>query len=146
MYNKIIFLGNLTRDVELRYLPNGNAVATIGLASTKKFKTQDGQKEEVCFVDCKLFGRTAEIANQYLRKGSKVLIEGRLTYETWNDSTGNKKSRHTIVAESMQMLGSDQQQSQAQAHQHKEATKVDMSRVLQQSSVPEINIGNEIPF
>lgn len=107
MYNKIIMMGNLTRDVELRYLPSGSALATIGLASNRRFKKQDGsQGEEVCFVDVKLFGRTAEIANQYLRKGSRILIEGRLTLETWNDQSGAKKSKHTITAENMQMLDS----------------------------------------
>ena len=105
MYNKVIIMGNLTRDVELRYLPSGSALATIGLASNRRFKKQDGSPgEEVCFVDVKLFGRTAEIANQYLRKGSKILVEGRLSFESWTDQSGAKKSKHTITAESMQML------------------------------------------
>ncbi|RAX55286.1 single-stranded DNA-binding protein [Helicobacter sp. 16-1353] len=109
MFNKIIIIGNLTRDVELRYLPSGSALATIGLASNRKYKKQDGtQVDEVCFVDVKLFGRTAEVANQYLKKGSQVLIEGRLTLESWQDSSGAKKSKHTITAESMQMLGKSQ--------------------------------------
>ncbi|CBG40507.1 single-stranded DNA-binding protein [Helicobacter mustelae] len=107
MFNKVILVGNLTRDVELRYLPSGIAVATIGLASNRRYKKQDGSiADDPCFVDVKLFGRTAEIANQYLRKGSKVLIEGRLTYETWIDQMGVKKSKHTITAESMSMLDS----------------------------------------
>ncbi len=107
MYNKVIIIGNLTRDVELRYLPSGSALATIGLASNRRFKKQDGsQGEEVCFIDVKLFGRSAEVANQYLRKGSKILIEGRLSLESWNDQSGAKRSRHTITAESMQMLDS----------------------------------------
>ncbi|WP_295698339.1 single-stranded DNA-binding protein [Helicobacter mastomyrinus] len=107
MYNKVIMMGNLTRDVELRYLPSGSALATIGLASNRRFKKQDGNMgDEVCFVDVKLFGRSAEVANQYLRKGSKVLIEGRLSFESWNDQSGAKRSKHTIIAESMQMLDS----------------------------------------
>ncbi|MCX2716316.1 single-stranded DNA-binding protein [Helicobacter sp. MIT 21-1697] len=107
MYNKVIIIGNLTRDVELRYLPSGSALATIGLASNRRFKKQDGTNgEEVCFVDVKLFGRSAEVANQYLRKGSKILIEGRLSLESWTDQSGAKKSKHTITAESMQMLDS----------------------------------------
>lgn len=107
MYNKIIMMGFLTRDIDLKYLNSGTAVATMGLASNRRFKKQDGsQSEEVCFVDVKLFGRAAEVANQYLRKGSKVLIEGRLHLETWNDQNGNKKSKHLIMAESMQMLDS----------------------------------------
>lgn len=106
MFNKIIIVGNLTRDVELKYLPSGSAAATIGLASNRKFKKQDGtMTDETCFVDVKLFGRTAEVANQYLKKGSQILIEGRLILETWNDATGAKRSKHSIMAENMQMLG-----------------------------------------
>ena len=106
MLNKVILAGNLTRDVELRYLPSGAALATIGLAVNRRFKKQDGsQGEEVCFIDVKLFGRTAEVANQYLRRGSKVLIEGRLVFESWTDNSGQKRSRHSVSAESMQMLG-----------------------------------------
>ncbi|PAF49437.1 single-stranded DNA-binding protein [Helicobacter sp. 12S02232-10] len=105
MYNKVIMVGFLTRDVEMKYLPSGSALATLGLASNRRFKKQDGsQGEEVCFVDVKLFGRAAEVANQYLHKGSKVLIDGRLTLESWTDQNGVKKSRHTITAESMQMM------------------------------------------
>ncbi|PAF42163.1 single-stranded DNA-binding protein [Helicobacter sp. 11S03491-1] len=105
MYNKVIMVGNLTRDVELKYLPNGSALAILGLASNRKYKKQDGtQGQEVCFVDVKLFGRGAEVANEYLRKGSKVLIEGRLSLESWTDQHGTKRSKHTIMAESMQMM------------------------------------------
>ncbi|MCE3037300.1 single-stranded DNA-binding protein [Helicobacter sp. faydin-H20] len=107
MFNKIVMIGNLTRDVELRYTPSGVAVATIGLASNRRYKKQDGSlADDTCFIDVKLFGRTAEVANQYLRKGSKVLIEGRLTYEAWTDQMGNKRSRHTIAAEGLSMLDS----------------------------------------
>lgn len=107
MFNKVILVGNLTRDVELRYLPNGSALAKIGLATNRRYKKQDGsQGEEVCFVDVNLFGRTAEVANQYLRRGSQVLIEGRLVLESWTDQNGQKRNKHSITAESMQMLGS----------------------------------------
>lgn len=107
MYNRIILVGNLTRDVELRYLPSGSALAKIGLATNRRYKKQDGTNgEEVCFIDVNLFGRTAEVANQYLRKGSKILIEGRLVLESWVDQTGQKKTRHSVTAESMQMLDS----------------------------------------
>ncbi|MDO7253065.1 single-stranded DNA-binding protein [Helicobacter cappadocius] len=106
MYNKVIMIGNLTRNIDLKYLPSsGMALAVMGLASNRRFKKQDGsQGEEVCFIDVKLFGRAAEVANQYLRKGSKVLIEGRLHLETWSDQNGDKKSKHIIMAESMKML------------------------------------------
>ncbi|CAE10882.1 single-stranded DNA-binding protein [Wolinella succinogenes] len=107
MYNKVILVGNLTRDVELRYLPSGSALAKIGIATNRRFKKQDGsQGDEVCFVDVNLFGRTAEIANQYLKKGSKILIEGRLVLESWTDQSGQKRSKHSVTAESLQMLDS----------------------------------------
>ncbi|PZT48770.1 single-stranded DNA-binding protein [Helicobacter valdiviensis] len=113
MFNKVILAGNLTRDVELRYLPSGSALAKIGLAINRRYKKQDGTPaEEVCYIDVNLFGRTAEVANQYLKKGSQVLIEGRLVLESWVDNTGQKRSRHSITAESMQMLGGRQSQSQ----------------------------------
>lgn len=137
MFNKVILVGNLTRDVELKYFQNGNGcVATIGLAVSRKYKKQDGsQGEEVCFIDCKLFGRTAEIANQYLKKGSKILVEGRLAQEHWLESNGQKKSKHIIQGESIQMLyskpaeqtQSNQTQSNyAQAYQN--APSVDLSQ------------------
>ena len=106
MFNKVILVGNLTRDVELRYLPSQSAFAKIGLATNRRYKKQDGsQGEEVCFVDVNLFGRSAEIANQYLKKGSQILVEGRLVLESWIDQNGQKHSKHSITAESMQMLG-----------------------------------------
>ncbi len=107
MFNKVILVGNLTRDMELRYLQSGTALASTGIATNRKFKTSSGeQKEEVMFIDITFFGRTAEVANQYLRKGSKVLVEGRLILEQWTDQNGQKRSKHSITVESMQMLDS----------------------------------------
>ena len=107
MFNKVIFLGNLTRDCELRYLPNGGAVCTTGIASNRRFKKQDGsQGEEVCFIDITFFGRTAEIANQYLSRGKKVLVEGRLKLDQWTDQQGVKHSKHSITVETLQMIDS----------------------------------------
>ncbi|MGL2700752.1 single-stranded DNA-binding protein [Helicobacter pylori] len=118
MFNKVIMVGRLTRNVELKYLPSGSAAATIGLATSRRFKKQDGTPgEEVCFIDARLFGRTAEIANQYLSKGSSVLIEGRLTYESWMDQTGKKNSRHTITADSLQFMDKKSDNPQANAMQ-----------------------------
>lgn len=107
MFNKIILVGNLTRDIELRYTQGGTAVASTAIATSRKFKAQDGtQKEEVCFVDITFFGRTAEIANQYLKRGSKVLVEGRLKLDQWTDQNGGKRSKHSVTVDTMQMLGS----------------------------------------
>ena len=110
MYNKVILVGNLTRDPELRYLPSGSAICNAGIATNRRFKNQMGeQKEEVCFIDISLFGRTAEIANQYLKKGSKILVEGRLKLDTWTDQNGAKKSKHSVTVDNLQMLDSRNQ-------------------------------------
>ncbi|NLY03359.1 MAG: single-stranded DNA-binding protein [Campylobacter sp.] len=107
MFNKVILLGNLTRDIEMRYSQNGAAVANAGIAVNRKYTVNGEKREDVCFVDITFFGRTAEIANQYLKKGSKILIEGRLQYDTWQDkNTGANRSKHSVVVENMQMLGS----------------------------------------
>jgi single-strand DNA-binding protein len=107
MYNKVILVGNLTRDIEVRYSQSGSAIANSAIATSRKFKSQMGeQKEEVMFVDITFFGRTAEIANQYLRKGSKVLVEGRLTFQQWVAQDGSKRSKHSVTVENLQMLGS----------------------------------------
>ena len=107
MFNKVIMAGNLTKDVEIRYLPNGSAVSNTALATNRKYTLQNGEKkEEVCFIDITFFGRSAEIANQYLRRGSKVLVEGRLSFDQWSDQQGQKRSKHSIVVEAMQMLDS----------------------------------------
>ena len=107
MYNKIILAGNLTRDVEVRYTQGGSAIGNTAIATSRKFKSQTGeQKEEVLFVDLTFFGRTAEIANQYLRKGSKVLVDGRLKLDQWTAQDGTKRSKHSVTVENLQMLGS----------------------------------------
>ncbi len=107
MYNKVVLVGNLTRDVEVRYSQGGAAIGKVGIATSHKWKSQTGeQKEEVMFIDLTFFGRVAEIANQYLRKGSKVLIDGRLVLEQWTAQDGTKRSKHSVTVESMKMLDS----------------------------------------
>ena len=106
MYNKVILGGNLTRDIELRYSQSGMGIANTAIATSRKFTSNGEKKEEVCFVDITFFARSAEIANQYLRKGSKILVEGRLNFDQWVDQNGQKRSKHSIVVETMQMLDS----------------------------------------
>lgn len=107
MFNKVILVGNLTRDVELRYIQNGSAIGTSSIAVTRRFNVNGEKREETCFIDISFFGRTAEVANQYLSKGSKVLIEGRLRLEQWVDQNGQNRSRHSVQVENMEMLGSN---------------------------------------
>ena len=107
-FNKVILVGNLTRDPELRYTPKGTAIAKIGLAVNRVWNNEAGEKkEEVTFVDVEVWGRTAENVGQYMRKGRPILIEGRLKLDQWDDKqTGQKKSRLGVVAETVQFLGS----------------------------------------
>jgi single-strand DNA-binding protein len=104
-FNRVILLGNLTRNVEVRFTPQGTAVTDIGLAVNERVKRQDQWVEDVTFVDVTLWGRTAEIAGEYLAKGSPVLIEGRLKLDTW-EQDGQKKSKLKVVGERLQLLGS----------------------------------------
>lgn len=105
MFNKVILLGHLTRDIELRYGSSSTAVGSCGIAVNRKFSVNGEKREEVMFIDITFFGKTAEVANQYLRKGSKLLIEGRLQQDTWQDKSGNTRTKHSVVVESLKMLG-----------------------------------------
>jgi len=106
--NKVMLIGNLTRDPEIRYTPKGTPLAEFGIAVNRRYTAENGEKrEEVTFVDVTFWGRTAEIANEYLRKGRPVYVEGRLQLDSWEDkSTGKKQSRLKVIGEEMQMLGS----------------------------------------
>ncbi len=106
-YNKVMLMGNLTREPEVRYTPKGSAVADLAIAVNRVYTADNGEKrEEVTYVDVVLWARLAEIAGQYLHKGSPVFIEGRLQMDTWEDKqTGQKRSRLRVVGEIMQMLG-----------------------------------------
>lgn len=106
--NKVLLIGNLTRDPDLRHTPKGTAVAELGLAINRTWKDDNGNKqEETTFVDVTLWGRLAELAQQYLFKGNPVYIEGRLSLDTWDDkTTGQKRSKLKVIGENMQFLGS----------------------------------------
>jgi len=106
-FNRVILMGNLTRNVELRHTSGGTAVADIGLAVNNRRKVVDGRwVDETTFVDVTLWGRTAEVADEYLSKGSPVLVEGRLKLDTWQGNDGGKRSKLKVVGERMQMVGS----------------------------------------
>jgi len=105
MYNKVVLVGYLTRDVEIRYSQSGSAIGSVGIATNRRWKSQTGEmKDETMFIDLTFFGRTAEIANQYLRKGSKVLVDGRLVLQQWTAQDGTKRSKHSVTVESLKML------------------------------------------
>lgn len=104
-FNRVILMGNITRDIELKYIQSGTAVTELGLAVNDRRKTATGEwVDETTFVDVTLWGRTAEVASEYLGKGSPILIEGRLKLDTW-ETDGQKRSKLRVVGEKMQMLG-----------------------------------------
>ena len=163
MYNKIILAGHLSKDIEIRYTQSGSAIANTAIASSRKFKGADGtQKEEVLFVDITFFGRTAEIANQYLRKGSKVLLDGRLRLDQWTDNEGQNRSKHSVNVESLTMLGnkSDGQsvaptqdkhhvspEAQAKYHEeHPSNASQKQPKIKENIPMPDMGGTDEIPF
>ena len=105
-YNKIMLMGNLTRDPQLSYLPSNTPVVEIGLAVNRRFRRQDGEQgEETLFIDCRAFGRTAELINQYCQKGRPLFVEGRLQLDQWDDKqSGQKRSRHRVFIENFQFI------------------------------------------
>jgi single-strand DNA-binding protein len=107
-YNRVLLMGNLTRDPEVKYTPKGTAVTEIGLAVNRVYTADNGEKrEEVTFVDVTLWGRQAEIAGEYLKKGRPVFIEGRLQMDSWEDKqSGQKRSKLKVVAEELKLIGS----------------------------------------
>ena len=107
--NKVMLIGNLTRDPELRYIPNGTAVADLGLAVNRNYTSREGErKTDTCFVDVVVWQKSAESCKEYLQKGSPVFVEGRLQLDTWENKQGEKRSKMRVVAERVQFLSSSQ--------------------------------------
>ncbi len=104
-FNKVILLGNLTRDVELRHTQSGMALAKFGMAINRKWSQNGEQKESTCFVDLTAWGRQAELLSQYVKKGSQLFVEGRLEYSTWEAEGGGKRSKLEVVVENFQFVG-----------------------------------------
>ena len=157
MFNQLQVIGNLTKDNDLKYLPNGSAVYKNSVATSHKWKDQSGStKEEVMFMDIVIFGRSGEVANQYLRKGSKVFLQGRVVLENWVAQDGSKRSRHILRVETMKMLdskGSESSSGYNPAHQPDSYSSVAESNHNYQSpgamnqNISEIDIDqDECPF
>lgn len=167
MYNRVIMIGNLTRDIELRYLPSGSAIAKSSIATSHRYKTQTGeQKEEVCFLEFSVFGKSGEILNQYVKKGSKVLLEGRLIYEQWTAQDGSNRNRHSLRVDNFkfldtksdgsamnQQIGYNQQPSYAQndynqpSYGQQGGMNSQQYNAPHEYSIPDIDINeDEIPF
>jgi single-strand DNA-binding protein len=104
-FNKVFLMGNLTRDPQLSYLPSNTPVVELGMAVNRRFRRQDGEQgEETLFIDCRAFGRTAEVINQYCAKGRPLFVEGRLQLDRWQDKEGNSRSKHRIFIENFQFI------------------------------------------
>lgn len=104
-FNKVILMGNLTRDIELRHTQGGMAIAKLGMAINRKWTQNGEQKESTCFVDLTAFGKQAEILSQYVGKGSPLFVEGRLEYSTWESQDGGKRSKLEVVIDNFQFIG-----------------------------------------
>jgi len=123
-FNKVILLGNLTRDPELKHVAGNQAVAELGLAVNRRFRTKDNEeREEVTFVDCEAWGRTAEVLKQYLTKGSPIFIEGRLKLDQWESKEGERRSKLRVVIENFQFIGSRGEGSGTGASGHARASR-----------------------
>jgi len=105
-FNRVLLMGNLTRDPQLSYTPNQTAVVDFGLAINRKWKGQDGsERDETCFVDCTMFGRRAEVINKYCKKGNPLFVEGRLTFDSWEAQDGSKRSKLKVTVENFEFIG-----------------------------------------
>ena len=106
-YNKVILIGNLTRTPELSYTPNQTSIVNFGIATNRKWTAKGGeQREDVCFVDCVMFGKRAEVINKYCKKGNPLFVEGRLTFDSWQAQDGSKRNKLKVTVEGFEFLGS----------------------------------------
>ncbi len=140
--NKVFLIGNLTRDPELRYTPSGTAIASFGIAVNRTWTGQSGEKkEEVCFVDINMFGRRAEVINEYFSKGNPIFVEGRLQFNQWETKDGQKRNTLRVVAENFQFMGSPAKKRGTEAEMPGE-TNTSNKQSMESSDVSD----EEIPF
>ena len=126
MFAQATIIGNLTKNIELRYTASGTAIGNTAIASTHKFNAANGERrEETCFIDVTFMGKSAEIANQYLSKGSKIFIEGRLKFDRWTDNNGQNRSKHSVIVDKMIMLDTKDRQEIWQNEQTHPALQID---------------------
>lgn len=150
-YNRIIMMGNLTRDPEMRQLPSGTTLCRFGLASNRQFKNRQtgAVTQDVCFVDVEVWGPQAEFCNQYLQKGRPVLVEGRLKFDSWKDAEGQNRSRYCIVADNVQFLGGGSQpehNSDAVNNDAEITSKSTSGNALSGQKLDEPPFGDDLPF
>lgn len=138
-YNKVLLIGNLTRDPQLSYLPSQTAVVDFGIAVNRRWTGKDGsQRENTCFVDCRAFGGQAETINKYMNKGRSIFVEGRLDFDTWTAQDGTRRSKHRVTVENFQFLGAPGQAAQGRTGAQ-QPTADELGQDQQES-------GDDIPF
>lgn len=147
-FNKVILLGRLTRDPELRVTPNGNNICKFAIAVSRKFKALDGSlKEETTFIDIDAFGKHAEVIAKFFSKGKPIFLEGRLKLEQWDTSSGEKRSKLAVILENFQFIGGKEDLSGFSDFSNQESVS---SRSIPQSSkissIPEDNFDDDVPF
>lgn len=132
--NKVILIGNLTKNIDLKYLTTGVAVGESSMAINQVYKKQDGTKvQDTCFIDIVMYGRSAEISNQYLKKGSKLCIEGKLNFQQWSDQNGNKRSKHIVSVEKVEFLDTKSDDNVQQATQDTNIQQTPQDTNIQQN-------------
>ena len=146
--NKVMLIGNLTRDPEVKHTPKGTAVAELGLAINRTYTVNEEKREEVTFIDVTLWGRTAEIAGEYLKKGHPAYIEGRLQLDTWDDKqTGQKRSKLKVIGEALQLLGTKPGAGHQKDTSNREPEERSQSSQTEQTRQPEPREDeDDIPF
>ena len=121
-FNKVILLGNLTRDPQLSYTPNQVAVCDFGIATNRRWIGQDGsRRDEVCFVDCRMFSKRAEVIQKYSLKGDLLFVEGHLTFDSWEDQDGSKRSKLRVTVDNFEFMGSPKDNPQGQQQESQQA-------------------------
>ena len=157
-FNKIIMIGNLTRDPQLSYLPSQTPVVEFGLATNHRYRGADGQmKEDVCFVDCRCYGKRAETISKYCQKGRPLLIEGRLQLDRWEAQDGTKRSKHRIFVENFSFVGSKSDANNSQSGHGQQAPQSNNNQAGYEQQPPQNNSnqmdggapsppGDDIPF
>ena len=146
--NKVLLIGNLTRDPQLTYLPSQTPVVEFGLATNRKWtdKASGEQREDTCFVDCRCYGRQAETLNKYVRKGNPLFVEGRLQLDTWTSQEGQRRSKHRVVVETFQFLGSPNRAGQGASAGAGPASSTEFEQVESAQDVPPSGADDDIPF
>ena len=146
-FNKVILLGNLTRDPELRVTAGGSNICKFGLACSRSFTAQDGSKrEETLFIDVDAFGRPAEVISKYMAKGRPILVEGRLRLDQWEAQSGDKRSKHTVVLESFQFVGTRGDGEGASGGNNYASSAPESRRQDSAPAMASMDIDDDVPF